>query len=119
MEAALRKLCTDVEAAVQGGCEVLILSDRLPDGEEVRSGFAAPLACCRGDVCQANTVIAGADGCVNTGSSPPLACFLAPLSVTTSSVLQCAAAHGHAAQKSSADTNITAALPKFKLELTT
>ena len=34
MEAALRKLCADVEAAVQGGCEVLVLSDRLPDGEE-------------------------------------------------------------------------------------
>ena len=39
MEAALRKLCADVEAAVQGGCEVLVLSDRLPDGEEVRSSM--------------------------------------------------------------------------------
>ena len=37
MEAALRKLCADVEAAVQQGCEVLVLSDRLPDGEEVRA----------------------------------------------------------------------------------
>ena len=34
MEAALRKLCADVEAAVKNGCEVLILSDRLPEGEE-------------------------------------------------------------------------------------
>ena len=34
MEAALRKLCADVEAAVKNGCEVLVLSDRLPDGEE-------------------------------------------------------------------------------------
>ena len=36
MEAALRKLCADVEAAVQGGCEVLVLSDRVGKGEEVR-----------------------------------------------------------------------------------
>lgn len=33
---ALKGLCSDVEAAVKAGCEVLVLSDRLPEGEEVR-----------------------------------------------------------------------------------
>ena len=32
---ALKGLCSDVEAAVKAGCEVLVLSDRLPEGEEV------------------------------------------------------------------------------------
>lgn len=36
MKNALQQLCTDVEAAVKGGCEIVILSDRLTDGEEVR-----------------------------------------------------------------------------------
>ncbi len=35
MKEALHKLCTDVEAAVKGGCEIVVLSDRLQEGEEV------------------------------------------------------------------------------------
>lgn len=36
LAAALKVLCSDVEAAVKAGCEVLVLSDRIPEGEEVR-----------------------------------------------------------------------------------
>lgn len=35
LAAALELLCSDVEAAVKAGCEVLVLSDKLPEGEEV------------------------------------------------------------------------------------